>query len=239
MNLAQTLQPDRDCQQLYLLQTENGRIEILQKDQHIWLRIDDVVQSAMERQPPYRPILPHTLIMMLPLIHHKVPGKVLELGGGGQSCQRYFQHTQPNIQFLSVELNLDVIQAVQQYFPASEALNIVNADAFEFVAELALTKEKYDWIMIDLFHGAESPFNAKHHDFIHHIHRCLAEDGWLIINCLTPSVSEHQALCDKLFDTFQIRPHLFAVPEMQNYIIMLQKNNQFIFPSEIETHSQY
>ena len=243
MNLAQTLTPDGNTQQLYLHNTDTGRMEILQNDSHVWLLLDGVVQSAIERTPPYRPILPHSLVMLLPLIHDKVPKRVLELGGGGLSCQRYLRHTQPSIEFTSVEANNTVIQAVTQYFPASEQLNVVHGDGFDAIAKQAASGQTVDWIMLDLSHDAELPLDDEHPALLNHIVQALAWDGWLIVNCMVQTEEARLALCATLTRVFSVRPHLFAVPDMLNHIILVQKtpkeSNQFRFVQDLERHNLY
>jgi len=237
MNLAQILQTDKHCQQVYFSQRADTRIEVIKSKKHMWLTINHVVQSAIELSPPYRPALPHCMVMLLPLIHDRVPEQVLELGGGAQSIQRYLTHSQPNVQFTSVESNPDVIKLTREVFPSGADLNIVETDAFEYVHQCAKQNQTFDWIIVDLFHGADSSINAGHISFFDKVHQCLNNDGWLILNCLYPEHEKRDKLVNQVAQTFSHSPYMFAVPQMQNHILLINKQETFHFPEEIEQHN--
>lgn len=234
MNLTQILMPDENTRQIYLLNSAVGRIQVFKNHQHTWMTIDDVVQSAIQNEAPYRTVLPHNIVMMLPLIHDRVPNSVLELGGGAQSNQRFLKACYPNLDFTSVELNKDVIEASNQYFPLAEKMNIVQQDAFEYVAQCVQQKKQFDWILVDLFKGADSPVDHAPHAFFDQLKKCLSEQGWLIINCLNTTEKIRHELSDKLAHCFDITPHRLPVPDMLNQIFMLRKDKPFIFPPDIE-----
>ncbi len=239
MNLAQTLTPNKDCCQLYFLRSNNTKIEIVSNDKHIWLLLDDVVQTAIERCPPYRPILPHCLIMLLPLLHHKEPDTVLELGGGGQSFQRYLKQTHPTISFTSIELNPDVNRAVKANFPASDNLNVIQGDAFDYLQHYISQGRTFDWLIVDLFIGAHSPIEAAEARHFNHMFRCIKHQGWLLLNCLKPDLKWLRKICQQLENIFNAQPYLFAVPQMQNHVILIPKGGKECLPNEIAQHSLY
>ena len=237
MNLAQILQADQHYQQVYFSQQDDNRIEIFKNEHYMWLNMNHVVQSAIELTPPYRPALPHSMVMLLPLIHDRVPSKVLELGGGAQSTQRYLNHSQKDVQFTSIESDSDVTKLVRDIFPGSNNLNIIEADAFEYLDLSVKDKQTYEWLIVDLFHGAESPINAKHKNFLQQVHLCLQGNGWLILNCLYPDADKRAGLVKQITQVFGHSPHMFAVPKMQNHILLIKKKEKFSFPSDIEQYN--
>lgn len=233
MDIAQTITPGPQSRQLYL-RNDKFRTEIYQDQQHTWLLIDDVVQSAIENKPPYRPILPHSLIMLLPLIHDTPPTRVLELGGGGLSTQRYVTHGFPASNFISCEVDAELTRAVLQCFPGSRKLEVVNKDAHQLVEELVANQQKFDWIMIDLYDGEDCAIIDRH-NLLAQCQKLLNENGWLIFNHLSNDATALSELSDELKNNYGKRPYLFPVPEMQNHIFMVRYGDQnFQFPAAIE-----
>ncbi len=240
---------DVNRQQLYFYQSTKSnpqhefnnmpqmRIEALQNQHHIWLEINGVVQSACEKQPPFRPVMAHTLVMFLPQIHDAVPTSILELGGGALTAQRYFSKTQPHIKFITVEYSQKVIDAVAQVFPESWALNVVCDNAFNYLKTAKSNKLTFDWLMVDLFNGAESPPEVFSREFFESATTLINVSGWLIFNCLENDHSVLSILLGNIKMAFGKAPKVFAVPGMKNHIIMVKKSEAFNFPDDIENHN--
>lgn len=224
-------------EQVYFLQTDDLRIEVLQNQHHIWLEVDGIVQSAFTREPPYRPVLSHSVIMMLPLIHDVEPASILELGGGGQSTQRYLSLTHPEIDFESIEYSQDVINATLNCLPLPEVLNIKQADAFECITDYAKLKREFDWVMIDLFQGSISPGMATQASFLENVRKLISPQGWLIFNCLSNELESLRKVQLAIESAFDQPVKVFAAPGMVNHIFMLKRNASFEFPEEIEQHN--
>ena len=233
-------------QQLYFYQCTEFRLEVLQNQHHIWLEINGVVQSACQIHAPYRPVLAHTLTMMLPQIHHKVPSSILELGGGGQSMQRYLALTQPQINFTSIEYSQEVINAVVQYMPESSGLNIIAADAFAYIDSAHANKQSFDWLVVDLFLGSNEPEQVFDDYFFKRCYQLINEDGWLIFNCLRSDDEVLRTIAHNIEQAFNGPVKLFAVPGMLNHIYLAHKaaagnagskSTTYLFPKEIEQHN--
>jgi spermidine synthase len=223
--------------QLYYLQKNDTRIEVLQNQHHIWLEINQVIQSAFSKDAPYRPAMPHSVVMLLPLIHDREPNSILELGGGGQSAQRYLAASHPDIHFLSIEYNLDIINTVIQVLPYPEPMNILHADAFSTLREFVKEDSKFDWLMVDLFHGAKSPEQAFSADFFADAFRVINDAGWLVFNCLEKREETLRLIKTRIEQAFSADVKIFRVPGMHNHIFMIKKGERFEFPIEIEQHN--
>lgn len=237
MKLAQTLSPENSDRILYMTMHDGKPLVVYENDQLRWLSFDNVVQTAIYLEPPYRSALPHSYIMLLPLLYDKVPNKVLELGAGGLSAQRYLVSAYPQVDMLSIEYNQTMIDICQHYFPAFAQLKVKQADAFAYVDELQSGDERFDWLMVDIFYGAESPIHNDAMAFTTKLAKLVADQGWLIINVLTKDQAKLNELNVILKQLKLGKVYLYAVPEMQNHIFLLVKNKQFCFPSEIEQHN--
>lgn len=237
MKLAQTLSPENSKQILYMNKHENKNIVVYENDELIWLTYDSILQSAIYKTPPYRSVLPHTYIMLLPLLHDQEPASILELGAGALSTQRYLKAAYPDIQIQSVEYNRQIIDICRDYFPLFEQLNIVHADAFNYVDQLLQDQQSFDWLMVDLFYGVESPIHQNPKAFFRKLAKLVNNEGWLIINVLTKEPEALSGLTKSLAEITKGKVHLFAVPEMQNHIFLVKLSHDFNFPAEIEQHN--
>lgn len=237
MKLAQTLSPENSKQILYMNKQDEESLIVYENDELIWLTCNDILQSAIYKVAPYRSALPHSYVMMLPLLHDKAPATILELGAGALSAQRYLKAAYPEIEMLSVEYNEKIIDISKHYFPAFEQLNVLHADAFVYVDELIKKERKVDWLMVDLFYGVESPIHQAPKPFINKLARLVNQQGWLIVNVLTKDQGKLKEL-NQLFHLIgNVKVYLYAVPEMQNHIFLIKFDPNFAFPNEIEQHN--
>jgi len=235
MKLAQTLSPENSKQILYMNKNNEMNVVVYENDEIIWLTCDDIVQSAITKQPPYRSVLPHNYVMLLPLLHDEEPKEVLELGAGALSIQRYLKTSHPNIRMLSVELNDVILEVCERCFPIYEQLNVVQANAFDYID--TLQKEQYDWLIVDLFYGADSPIHQTPKSFISKLVPAIKDKGWLIINVLTKDKAKLEELNLILREITTGKVYLYAVPDMQNHIFFVKFDSHFSFPGEIEQHN--
>ena len=234
MKLAQTLSTENSKQVLYLHQEPDKTIVVHKNDELLWLTYNDILQSAISIEPPYRSVLPHSYVMLLPLLCDKEPNSILELGAGALSTQRYLRVTHPNIDMLSIESDEVIINACEKCFPIYQDLNVKQADAYLYIDEINAKHQTYDWVMVDLFHGADSPVHDSPIIFLQSLIQSVNEDGWLILNILTKEKAKLTKLGLSLKQLNAGKLYMFAVPEMQNHIFLLTKNVDFCFPEEIE-----
>ena len=234
MKLAQTLSSENSKQVLFLYNDDSKSIQVHQNDDFIWLTYNDVIQTAIEISAPYRSVLPHNYVMLLPLLFDNEPKTILELGAGALSTQRYLKHTRPNIKMTSVESEPIMLEICKQHFPDFSDLNVTLKDAYQYVEELSKTKNKFDWLMVDLFHGEQSPVHNSPKGLFNTLFELIESDGWLIINVLTKEKAKLQQLSLLLSEFSGSKLYVYPVPEMQNHIFLLTKNVNFQFPDEIE-----
>lgn len=238
MNLAQTLSFDGPAQLIYMSKGAGERITIYKNQNHTWLLVNDVLQSAVENQAPYRPAISYFWVMLLPLLHHKVPSSVLELGGGGLSIQRYLSHAYPSISVKSIEKCSETIAAVDNYFPRILNPSIIHQDAFSWVDKAVLNQQQFDWILTDLYMADHALITSNNMSVLNQLHSLVAKGGWLVMNCLTDDVNELHLMGLRLSEVFNNKHYIFAAQQTENHIIMINKLDSFNFPKEIEAHNK-
>lgn len=234
MKLAQTLTPDNRNKTVFLNKSAAGEIKIQQTKHETWLFVDDIAQSAIANEPPFRPLFPHTYVMLLPLSYDVEPNSILELGGGGLSINRYLSHSRPSITITSVEKYQAVVDAVETHFPTLTPLNVVSDEAFSFLRQH--NSANFGWIIVDVFNGADSGLNDDIEQLLQLAFARLVTNGWIIFNALDTSASNIASLNSAFERAFGHRPFRFAVPNMQNQIMMATRNPDFQFPPEILDH---
>ena len=238
MNLAQTLSFDGPAQLIYMSKKEGERITIYRNQHHTWLLVNDILQSAVENQAPYRPAISYFWVMLLPLLHHKVPGSVLELGGGGLSIQRYLSHAYPSISVKSIEKSSEILAAIENYFPRILNPSIINQDAFSWVDKAVLNQQQFNWVLTDLYIAEHALITSNNTRVLNQLYSLIAEGGWFIMNCLTDDINEIHLMGFQLSEIFNNKHYIFAAQQTENHIIMINKLDCFNFPQEIEAHNK-
>lgn len=235
MKLAQTLSPENSDQILFFQKNNNRTLVIHKNKTLIWLTVDDIIQSAIQHTPPYRPVLPHCYVMLLPLLYDEKPKNVLELGAGGLSLQRYINQAHPDIMMTSVENDKQIIDTVREYFPDSQNLIVIQQDAYSYIDNMSENGTKFDWLIIDLFYGADSPIHNESELFFKKVCGLISEGGWLIVNILTKDKTKLDELNRVIKKATNATVYLFAVPEMQNHIFLIKLGkHHFTFPTDVE-----
>jgi len=122
-------------------------------------------------------------------LKHPKSYRVLMLGMGGGTMAHHLYHSLPNLQMTVVELRQIVIDAAYRYFhlPDEPEIESVQADAIEFIAELAEkchedSNFQYDCIMVDIFDSQGIPSSLCEVNFHQNLKPCLRKQGRLIFN---------------------------------------------------------
>ncbi|WP_421354178.1 spermidine synthase [Aeromonas veronii] len=167
---------------LYLSVKPQRRLTVQENDQHRWLEIDGVVQSAMSLADPAALCLPHQRVIacLLP----EQAGQILELGLGGGDLTRHLSQRWPSAHHECVDLDEEVLTVYQQFFQHQEsderaAPALHQADALAFLEQ---SEQQYDLILLDLFSQDGNPLLL----FQERLYRALAPRlcGTLVINLL-------------------------------------------------------
>ena len=167
---------------LHLSVKPQRRLTVQENNQHRWLEIDGVVQSAMSLADPAALCLPHQRVIacLLP----EQAGQILELGLGGGDLTRHLSQRWPDARHECVDLDEEVLTVYQQFFQHQEsderaAPALHQADALAFLEQ---SEAQYDLILLDLFSQDGNPPLL----FQERIYQALAPrlNGELIINLL-------------------------------------------------------
>lgn len=173
-------------------------------------------QSCISKADPALLQYDYNRSMILVMLLCK-PQNALLLGlGGGSLCNCLVEHF-PELNVSVVELRELVIQMAKQYFdlPGSDKLDVINADALEYVAEL---KDNHcDLLFSDLYIAEGLEARQLTERFIAHVCRVLTDDGYLVMNSLYEYRTDKvmRTLLHKHFETIYER-----VTEDGNWVII-------------------
>lgn len=143
-------------------------------------------ESGIDLDDPSRIVVPYVKFLFAGSMVAPDPKNALLIGLGGGGFNRLFNETYPNATLTSVEIDPKVVQLAKQYmgFEESDINKVVTRDGRSF---LRRSKEVYDWILLDAFHGSVVPPHLKTLEFYKEAAAKLSPDGVLISNVHTGS----------------------------------------------------
>lgn len=150
--------------------------------------------------------------------------KVLILGLGAGSIPAILASHGKNYEMTGVEIDPEVIRLAKEYFNLDyhTNLNIVVADAVQFVAEEANKGEKYDLICVDLYEDYEVPKSAESPDFLVRLKNILSDKGLLLYNRIL--IPQTMANTDRFISIFeQIFPEMEVFKTLANIMLTVDR----------------
>jgi spermidine synthase len=160
-------------QTLYL--TRQGPIVILRADS-----LHDM-SSAMDLSDPDRHVLEYTAMMMLGLGYVEQPKNALVLGLGGGTVTKSLRRYYPELRIVNVEFDDQVRRIAEAHFGfvPDQRMEVVVEDGRTF---LSRTRERFDLIFLDAFHGGYIPFHLMTREFLQIVRERLTDEGVVVAN---------------------------------------------------------
>lgn len=143
-------------------------------------------ESGIDLENPSRIVVPYVKFLFAGSMVAPDPKNALLIGLGGGGFNRLFNETYPHAKLTSVEIDPKVVELAKEYmgFRESESNVVAIRDGRSF---LRRSKETYDWILLDAFHGSVVPPHLKTLDFYKEAAAKLSPGGVLISNIHTGS----------------------------------------------------
>jgi spermidine synthase len=191
-------------------------VEIREFDSYRWLQLGgSSIQGLMNVNSPNQILLPNIQALLGTLLFCPKPNRLLNLGFGCGSIERFFNAKLPDLEITSIELNEKVIRLAKEFFFVPNESRIVNDSAAEF-----LEKEKSlcDIILCDIFVDEEHSVCLYESDFYAHAIKCLGKTGVLAINLLPESEEDVINVLLPIKDHFDYI-YLLEFPDYMNAII--------------------
>jgi spermidine synthase len=153
-----------------------------------WIRIPDgTVQSVMLLQEPAFPVLGYIQAMLCSLLLAQHPCKLLNLGLGSGSIERFLLTQLPDITLVSVEIDTRMVEVAKRYFLIPPYHPIIEQSALSY---LESNQDQFDILLSDICTRQGAANSEITLDFITHSLRAMNEGGVLAINLMPKSESE-------------------------------------------------
>jgi spermidine synthase len=138
-------------------------------------------ESGIDLDNPSRIIVPYVRYLFAGSVVSPNPSKALVIGLGGGGFNRLFNEVYPDAVLTSVEIDPKVLELAREYmgFAESDKNIVAIRDGRSFVRR---SKDQYDWIILDAFHGSVVPPHLKTREFYEELGAHLTPGGVLIAN---------------------------------------------------------
>lgn len=191
-------------------------IEVREFENYRWLQIGgDSIQALMDIDAPEQILLPNIQALLATLLFCPEPARILNLGFGCGSVERFFTEKYPVTEITSLESNAAVIELAREYFFIPNEQHIVNTAAETF---LATSSNAYDIILCDIFEDEEHPACLYAPEFYQNVFNCLDKRGVLAINLLPESEDDVLSILLAMKNYFD-HVSLLEVPNHFNAIL--------------------
>lgn len=130
-------------------------------------------------------------------------GTILVLGSGCGTLISLIRKQSPKSKITGIELDPDMTALGEKYFNLDPSL-IITKDAFDFIST---TNQKFDQILVDLYHGTEFPSQFASAAFLKKLSQTMSKNAVCVFNRLATKTTtfERTKFVDKLQKYFTIQ----------------------------------
>jgi predicted membrane-bound spermidine synthase len=141
----------------------------------------DYTESVTNLLDPDDLPLRYSQVMTISVIYPTQPKKILMIGLGGGSISTYLGRFMPETTIDTIEIDRRVIETAKKYFGLreSERMRYLDGDGRVF---LNRSKDVYDLIIVDAYHGGYVPFHLLTKEFYALVKSRLAPGGAAAFN---------------------------------------------------------
>lgn len=217
--------------------TQNGNIRALRFDNNFY-------QTTVDVTNPLRGHYDYAELFFDTALFKPDAENVCMLGLGGGSIQRLFNHFQPGLDDLTVEIDSAVVDVAEGYFFFDRnQMPVVVDDARRY---LRSNQDKYDMIFQDSYtsnaYGTFVPFHLATYEYFLIVNDRLEDDGVFAINVIgTVYGGEEHRIITSIYKTMsEVFPQLymFAADESQNVVIIATKDSQRLTRQDLLSRAQ-
>ncbi len=209
-------------------------IEVRQWQHYRWLNMGgEFIQTLIDLNNVEQILLPNLKAMLTVLLLSSSPKRLLSLGLGGASFERYFYKKRPEINVTSIEANEDIIQLAKDYFYLPDYIDCVHDTAEHYVSVCDI---QYEIVLCDIFANEKQPDCIYDENFYANIHRCLTVDGVLAINLVPESEQDVIDILLPIKQRFE-NISLYVVPDHMNIVIFVS-NKKLPDVDELNTRAE-
>lgn len=198
-----------------------------------WMVSDfGLLHGVMDLNQPNHPVLPYVKTMLCSVVLHQQARRVLNLGLGCGTIERYIKSQDPRTEIVTVEISVDRLRQVSRFFYLPEDIKVSIDDAGDYLLKNNIG---FDLILSDLYGNAStSPFMFSS-SLYENAFRNLNSDGIIALNYTPTSRKELIEILRNLRRIFPTTAFI-EVPNHLNIIILGIKGSKPNFNKVHEKH---
>ncbi|MGE0483573.1 MAG: methyltransferase domain-containing protein [Gammaproteobacteria bacterium] len=182
--------PARDASRLHRGRAGGHTVEIREAASLRWFSVGGrFPQSMMRVDEPSAIVLPNQLTMLSALTWCGLPTRMLDLGAGCGSFERFFAARLPACAVTAVERSRVLVELARRHFALPAGIEPRIADAAEWLAD-ADDEIRFDLVLCDIFDGEHHPDCLFDPWFYADCERRLARGGVFVLNASPTAESE-------------------------------------------------
>ncbi|MFT5164590.1 MAG: spermidine synthase [Alteromonadaceae bacterium] len=208
---------------LDVVDCEGQSIGVHQQGNYRWLQSCKLsIQSILCLDNPGQLNLPNQNIMLVALLLIDNPEKVLNLGFGGGSFERFFHFAQTateRVDMVSVDINNALVGLARQYLQVPAKWPVLIQPAEDY---LTLNQQVFKLILCDLFNGGLHAQCLNEAVFYTNAAKSLQSDGVMAVN-LAPKTDNELITILRFARQSFIGVMISKVAEQTNIVMLLSK----------------
>lgn len=173
------------------------------------------LESAVDLADPPRQVVDYTKVLYAGVFFADAPQQVLMIGLGGGGFNRLFNAAFTTSTLQTVDVDPMALELSKKHMGFTETARnrVTILDGRRYIKK---TQEKWDWVILDAFHGGYIPFQLKTREFYQEIKKVLSPRGILISNLHNGTLLYESDV--KTLQSCFSQVMLFDVPEKGNVI---------------------
>ncbi len=200
-----------------IARTDQDGFRVLEQSGYRWLCTDDdSIQSIMRVDAPAELILPNHVAMLIGLLLADTPKRVLNLGFGIGSLERFLHNRLPALEIISVDASPVMVDLAREHFHVPHDWPVTIQSAEDFLHANVLT---FDLMLCDLFAGASHADCLYDTRFYRDAAQHLSAAGVLSLNLSTDSEQDLIAILMALRKSFEWVA-LVTIPSHSNVVVL-------------------
>ncbi len=206
---------------LHVEHTNGHVIEVREFNNLRWMHFGgNEIQSVMDINQPSQPQQAYSIAMLGAMLFTEQTEKLLSLGFGCGTFERFFMANMPEVLLTSVESDSSVIELAKRFFLIPENYAVINDTAENFIGR---NSSNYDLVLCDVF-NKQQPVCLYDSEFYHQVFHRLSENGVFVINLLPNTDSEllNILLCARKFFDWG---YLLDFPDHRNILLYCLKQS--------------
>jgi spermidine synthase len=180
---------------------------------------DKSLQSVINLAEPHQLEPINLQYLMSALLFIPAPQRILMLGTAAGSLLHFLRHHYPQAHVTAVDIDRELIEQLLDHaiLPAADdRLDYVYANAADYIQNC---QQQFDLVLVDVFHGSQSPAWLLTKASIQRLHHLLTERGALAFNLLVDSDHDFTRFYRELRLQFRQQALSLPVPDLENKVV--------------------